>query len=356
MKKYYFNFAIFILVLALLLVGYFTYFQRPKIQEYSSEEFLMDTLVRISTYGTDTTLLQESTAKAFQEMRRLADLTDRFSNASGDIAQINALAGIRPVVVDKDVFRMLEMAQEYSRLTNGAFDITIGPVMDLWGFGQPREQVPAPDELRKALSLVGSEDLILDEQEQTAYLKKVGMSIDLGAVAKGYAVENAAQVLEEARINSAIINAGGNIRVIGKKESAKEWKVGIQDPRNPQALIGILSLENEAAVTSGDYQRNMQINGQIYHHILSPRTGYPADELMSVTVIAEDSAEADLLSTALFLMEPEQAFAFVTKRQKTEAILITADKRILLTPGLQGRIELTAGEEYVYEKKTDDES
>lgn len=347
--------ALCFLVLVTLLVGALFQLNRPREQEYSGEEFLMDTLVSISTYGTDTTLLRQATAEAFREMRRLADLTDRFTdgNNSGmtsDIVRINAMAGIGPVIVDPDVFRMLLMAKEYHRLTEGAFDITIGPVMDLWGFGKPEQMLPSADDLREALSLVDSNDLILNEKDQSAFLKKKGMSLDLGAVAKGYAVERAAQILEEAGIERAIINAGGNIRVIGQKGPHQGWQVGIQDPRDTQALIGILSLQNESAVTSGDYQRNKQIAGKTYHHLLSLRTGYPAESMMSVTVVTKDSGEADLLSTALFLMEPEQALAFMTQSENAEAVLITAEKQILCTPGLKGKLKLTPGEEYVYEK------
>jgi len=359
MEKNRVRIAFCFLVLVSLLGGVLFQLNRPREQEYSGEEFLMDTLVSISTYGTDTTLLRQATAEAFREMRRLADLTDRFTdgNNSGmtsDIVRINAMAGIEPVIVDRDVFRMLQLAKEYYALTDGAFDITIGPVMDLWGFGKPEQTLPAADDLWEALSLVDSNDLILNEKEQSAFLKRKGMSLDLGAVAKGYAVEKAAQILEEAGIERAIINAGGNIRVIGQKAPQQGWQVGIQDPRDPQALVGILSLQNESAVTSGDYQRYKEIAGKRYHHLLSARTGYPVESMMSVTVVTKDSGEADLLSTALFLMEPEQALAYLSQHKNAEAILITAEKQILCTPGLKEKLKLTPGEEYVDEQKVND--
>jgi len=158
---------------------------------------------------------------------------------------------------------------------------------------------------------------------------------------------------EKAGVKQAIINAGGNIRVLGKKEE-QPWKVGIQDPRNPEALIGILSLTDESAVTSGDYQRVKEIDGKSYHHIISPLTGYPAEENISVTVVTPDSGRADLLSTALFLMEPQQALALVEQIPDTEMFLVTDDKKIFYTSGLEGKIELTPGEEYAYAKKMAD--
>jgi thiamine biosynthesis lipoprotein len=330
---------------------------RQQISEYQSEEFLMDTLVSISTYGTDTDFLKQASEKAFSEIRRIADLTNRFpepgtiASQTSDVVRINEMAGIKAVVVDEDVFRMLELAQEYNRLTEGAFDITIGPVMDLWGFGRKTQKIPTPEELQKVLALVDSRKLILNEKTYSAFLSQKGMSLDLGAMAKGYAVEKAVQILKEQGIDQAMVNAGGNIRVLGQKEEKKLWKVGIRDPRNVSALVGILSLQDESAVTSGDYNRSVQINGETFHHIISSQTGYPATHNMSVTVITQDSFKADLLSTVLFLLPPQKAYDLGSSLADTEVVIVTTDKRILYTPGLQGRIEITAGEEYRYDRK-----
>jgi thiamine biosynthesis lipoprotein len=353
MKK--FRLALVIISLGLVLGIGIIFFAQSQERELMREEFLMDTLVSISTYGTDTDFLQEATQKAFLEIRRIADLTNRFplpsitAAALSDVIRINEMAGIKPVVVDEDVFKMLQLAQEYNRLTEGAFDVTIGPVMDLWGFGREKQKVPTAGELQKALALVDSRKLILDQKAHSAFLNKKGMALDLGAVAKGYAVEKAAQVLEKEGVEKALINAGGNIRVLGKKEKWKPWKIGIQDPRTPSALMGILSLEDEAVVTSGDYNRTIQIAGKTYHHLLSPQTGYPVGYNISVTVVTRDAAQADLLSTALFLLEPQQALEFAAKLNKVEVVLVTADKKILCSPGLRGKIELRPGEEYSYD-------
>ena len=353
MKK--FRLALVIISLGLVLGIGIIFFAQSQERELTREEFLMDTLVSISTYGTDTDFLQEATQKAFLEIRRIADLTNRFplpsitAAALSDVIRINEMAGIKPVVVDEDVFKMLQLAQEYNRLTEGAFDVTIGPVMDLWGFGREKQKVPTASELQKALALVDSRKLILDQKAHSAFLNKKGMALDLGAVAKGYAVEKAAQVLEKEGVEKALINAGGNIRVLGKKEKRKPWKIGIQDPRTPSALMGILSLEDEAVVTSGDYNRTIQIAGKTYHHLLSSQTVYPVGYNISVTVVTRDAAQADLLSTALFLLEPQQALEFAAKLNKVEVVLVTADKKILCSPGLRGKIELRPGEEYSYD-------
>jgi thiamine biosynthesis lipoprotein len=353
MKKNYPIVLIVFLVIALLVGTIFL--RQKKERELTSDEFLMDTLISISTYGTDTDFLQKAMEKAFQEMRRIADLTNRFplsgttAAALSDVVSINENAGIKPVVVDKDVFKMLQLAQAYNRLTEGAFDVTIGPLMDLWGFGREKQKVPTAGELEQVLTLVDSEKLILNQEEQSAFLSEKGMSLDLGAVAKGYAVEKAAQVLRKEGVEKALINAGGNIRVIGEKVKRQPWKIGIQDPRDSSALIGILSLEDEATATSGDYNRMIKIAGKNYHHLLSPQTGCPVGYNMGVTVVTRDAGQADLLSTALFLLEPQQALELVAKLSETEVVIVTADQKILVSPGLQGKIELRPRKEYSYD-------
>jgi len=338
MKKYRFVIATVLLFLVILIGG--SIVRHQNIHEYKSEEFLMDTLVSISTYGTDTDLLKLATEEAFAEMRRIAELTNRFSESDpltykkSDVNRINKMAGIEAVTVDKDVFNMLKLAKKYNELTEGVFDITIGPVMDLWGFGQEEQSLPSSLEIKKVLELVDSKNIILNEDLCTVYLSRKSMSLDLGAVAKGYAVEKAVNILEKQGIKSALIDAGGNIRVLGKKDNDKLWKVGIQDPRDTSSLVGILSLVDESAVTSGDYYRSIEINGKIYNHIISPKTGFPVGDNMSVTVITKDAFTADVLSTALFLMESQQAVALAEELEGIEAFIVNADQEILMTSGL----------------------
>lgn len=354
-KKQVFFFSLLVILLVLLTSGiYFGLGQRN--YEYSSEEFLMDTLVSIKASGANPALLKEAVTGAFAEMRRLEQLTDRFpapgTNAFqiSDVCRINEAAGSGPVKVDQDVFAMLLLSRRYYGLTQGTFDITIGPVMDVWGFGKPEQTVPSSYDLQKALSLVNGGRLLLDEQERTAFLQSPGMSVDLGAVVKGYAVEKAARFLEEHGVERALVNAGGNIRTIGKNKEGSAWKIGIQDPRNGAELVGILSLEDESAVTSGDYNRFFTSQGVRYHHLISPHTGYPVNKNMSVTVVTHNGGQADILSTALFLLDPEEALRLAEELEETEAFLVTADQRILVTSGLRGKVEVKQGGGYRYDK------
>ncbi len=334
-------------------VVYAFFYDRTK--EYLSEEFLMDTLVSIKTYGNDLDDLKKATEQAFTEMRRIEDLTDRFAEpgtpayAASDVCRINEQAGKKAVTVSSDVFAMLELSQKYYTLTKGAFDVTIGPVVDVWGFGKPDQKVPGADMLKGALALVNNNDMVLDKQNMTVFLKNDGMCLDLGGIAKGYATQKAAEILEETGIQGALINAGGNIRVLGVKDEKTPWKIGIQDPRDSSRLIGTLDLKEESCVTSGDYNRYFMSEQVRYHHIISPFTGYPAAENMSVTVITQDAAVADILSTALFILSPQEALTLAEELPDTEAFIVTAEKQILFTNGLKN-VEVRAGEGYRYDK------
>lgn len=334
------------LSLSVLLVGTLglsLYLRRPV--EYRSDQFLMDTLVSIRVFGTNEVALREAVREAYTEMHRIADLTDRFpvagsaACAASNICRINEMAGIKPVRVDKDVLAMLEMARNYHDLTDGAFDVTIGPVMGLWGFGGKSPRVPGDDEIKASLLSVNSDYLRLDAQELSVFLEKKGMMLDLGAVAKGYATEKAVQVLKKNGIKKALIDAGGTIRVIGNNVGNTPWRVGIKNPDIRGGILAVLSLTDMAAVTSGDYYRYFEAKGRRWNHILDPRTGYPATTNKSVTVVAENAALADVLSTALFVLEPEKALE-TGRKLGVEVFIVRADGRILYTPALQRRLEL----------------
>lgn len=342
--------------LGLILLLIFVYFYRTNTKEYVSETFLMDTYVSIKTYGPDTDLMKQAVSEAFSEMRRIAELTDRFPEEGtieytiSEVCKINSMAGKEPVLVSEDVFRILLLAKEYNELSQGAFDITIAPVLDVWGFGRDKMQVPNESDIKQVLKLVDIDNLVINSKEKSAFLKYKGASVDLGGIAKGYAAERAADVLKKYGIKQAIINAGGNVRVLGLKEKVSPWKIGIQDPRDASNLIAILHLEDESAVTAGDYQRYFTTDGVRYHHIISPWTGFPANNHLSVTVVCKDAGVADVLATALFILEPKEAFNLAESLAGIDAVLVSSDKKIRVTSGLRTKIEVKPGEEYIYDE------
>lgn len=318
--------------------------------EYAGEEFLMDTLVSIKAYGSDREAVKKGVNAAFAEMRRIAELADGFPGEgsaaaeASDVCRVNAAAGREPVRVQDDTMAMLILAKKYYEMTNGAFDVTVGPVMELWGFGGKDPRVPEPERLRAALALVGSRHLVLDRQRGTAFLRRAGMRLDLGAVAKGYATERALRVLQRHGIGRALIDAGGNIRVLGRSPRGGAWNIGIKHPRKDGGVVAVLKLEDTSAVTSGDYYRYFEVAGKRYHHILDPRTGYPASGSAAVTVVTRDAGIADILSTTFFVLPPDRALELAGGMEGVDLVLVGPDGRLRLSPSLQDRIDLKGDE------------
>ena len=346
------------LIAALVLIGGLALFQYSRrLQEYRSDQFLMDTLISITVYGKNQELLRKAVGAAYAEMRRIAELADGFPQPgttawrNSDICRINDQAGKSPVPVDDDTLAMLLLAQKYSRLSHGAFDVTVGPLVELWGFGGKNPHVPSWEQIRAALTLVNSKDMIVNEQDHTVFLRKAGMKLDLGAVAKGYATEKAASVLAQYGIDKALIDAGGNIRVIGQNSRNSPWKIGIKDPRTSDAIVAILPLVDTSAVTSADYYRAFEEQGKRYHHILNPRTGYPADHTISATVITKDAGLADILSTVFFVLPAEKSLELAATLPGVELFLVTADRSIRHSATLGGIIEVLQKETYRYDQR-----
>lgn len=342
--------TVYILACALIAaLGVAALLQSRASRSYVSEEFLMDTLVSVKAYGKDEETLKKGVSAAFAEMRRIAELADGFPREgtsaalASDVCRINAQAGKQPVPVQVDTMAMLVLAQRYFEVSGGAFDITVGPLMDLWGFGGKSPKVPESERIRAALALVGGRDLVLDPERGTALLRRPGMKLDLGGIAKGYATEKALQVLQKHGIGQALIDAGGNIRVLGRSPRGRSWNIGVRDPRKSEAVAAVLQLEDASAVTSGDYQRGFEQDGKRYHHILDPRIGYPASQNASVTVVTRDAGLADVLSTTFFVLPQDQALALAAKMDRVELVLIGADGRIKHSASLGDRIELKAG-------------
>lgn len=346
-----------LLFIALFLIGGLATLQYlRRSYEYSSEQFLMDTLISIKAYSKDPAAVRKAVAAAYAEMRRIAELADGFplpgttAYSSSDVCRINEQAGKRPVRVDNDILAMLLLAKKYHQLSGGAFDVTIGPVMELWGFGSKNPHVPSEEQIRTALTLVNSNDLVIDEQQHTVFLRRVGMKLDLGAVAKGYATEKALQVLAGQGADKALIDAGGNIRVLGNSTRNSPWKIGIKDPRRADAIVAVLPLIDSSAVTSADYYRAFEESGRRYHHILDPRSGYPATHNISATVVTKDAGLADILSTVFFILPPEKAMELAATIPGVELVLVASDKRILHSASMLNTIEVKQGEAYGYDQ------
>jgi thiamine biosynthesis lipoprotein len=273
----------------------------------SVSKYLMGTTVETTARSSDINYCKSALVAAYEEMQRVEDLLSCYKDSS-EISKINRAAGIHPVGVSYETLAILKRAKAYAKKYHGVFDVTIGPLSDLWGFSEDKEIVlPEDKKIKELTKLVNYSELEINETENTAFLKEKGMSIDLGGIAKGYAIDKGSAVLEKMGITNFILNAGGDIYVSGTKDEKTQWKVGIKHPRNTNDLIAEFDLRDYAVATSGDYERFKIINGKRYHHILDPATGYPGTLSESSTILAPTAEEADATATYVFLLGWEKA-------------------------------------------------
>lgn len=292
-------------------------------RQQSRTEFMMDTYVTITAPRS----AKQTVDACFAEIARLEGLLSAYRTDS-EISRVNEEGYDHPVAVSDEVFALLKKAQILSAATDGTFDITVKPLIDLWDIRSGRNAVPSDDAIAAVLPSVGYEKLVLDEETKTVQFTVPGMGIELGAIAKGYAGDRVRDILKSAGVNGAIVDLGGNIVTTARK-NGKPWRIGLQDPDQPRgSYFTTVESAGESVVTSGPYERYFEKDGKSYHHILDPRTGWPADTgLKSVTVISEDGTLADALSTALFVMGPDAGLAFADGSQ-LQAILLTDTKEI----------------------------
>lgn len=298
------NFSIFLIIISFL----FSFITRVSAQEngtmyeVSVTKYLMGTTVETTARSTDVNFCKKVLMDAYYEMQRIENLLSCQKDSS-EISKINNGAGIRPVKVSYETLGILFRSKAYCKKYNGIFDVTIGPLSDLWGFSEDKEIVlPEKNTIKKLVKLVNCDDMIINESDTTVFLKKKGMMIDLGGIAKGYAIDRGSAVLKNNGIKNFLLNAGGDIYVSGTKDNETLWKVGIKHPRHTNDLIAAFNLQDYAVATSGDYERFKIINGKRYHHILDPKTGYPGNLSESSTILAPTAEEADAAATYVFLL------------------------------------------------------
>jgi len=283
---------------------------------------------------------------------RIHYLEDIFSaNLEGtDLDRVNKSAGLNPVEVRPELIDVLEKALEYAEKSGGAFDPTVGPLVKLWGIGTDEGRVPENEEIKKTLELVNYREVEINREKGTVFLKRAGMALDLGAIAKGYAADEAARLLAKEGVESGIIDLGGNIFAMGeRKESTGKgapWRVGVQDPRAERGnYIGILNVKNKSVVTSGVYERFFEKDGKRYHHIFSIESGFPVENgLLSVTIAADDSIDADALSTAAFVLGWEKGRELIAGVEGAGGIFVFDDLSVCVTENLKDDFSLTAAE------------
>lgn len=305
----------------------------------SKTALVLGTVCTITLYDSDdTTIIDKAIA-------RLTELEDILSiNKTGtELDLVNNMSGIEPVKVSEDTLNVVKKGLEYSALSNGTMDITVGPLVKLWGIGTDSAAVPTQEDIETAKSLINYEDVVIDEANSTIYLKNTGMKIDLGAIAKGYAADEVAKILEDNGVKSAIVNLGGNIFVLGNKVDGSDWKVGVQNPeKDGEATIGYVTVTDKSVVTSGIYERYFEEDGKKYHHILSPETGFPYEnEILGVSILSDLSIDGDSLSTTLFALGVEEGLKLIESLDGVDAIFVTKDHKLYMTKGFEEIFTLT---------------
>lgn len=311
------------------------------------ESFCMGTNIIQRIYSTNA---KEIAILVENELKRLEGLMSFYINSS-DVGKLNLKAGQAQVHLSKETFEVIKKSKDYSELCNGAFDITIAPLVKLWGIFSKSQRVPPKNEIENILSLINYKDIILNIEENSAKLSKTGQKIDLGAIAKGYTADRIIDIYKKNHVQSAFINIGGNVLTLGNKPDGSPWLIGIQNPFKIRGeFIGVVKISDETVVTSGDYVRYFEKDKIRYHHILDPKTGYPANSgIISATIIGKSSMEADALSTAIFILGLKKGMELVNKINNTEAIFITFEKKIFVSDGAKEKfIFLDKSNEFEY--------
>lgn len=302
---------------------------------------VLGTHSQIRVHSEDRESGAETVDRAFQRVR---EIEDRMSTWEPDsqIARINRQAGREPVQVTDDVLFMIEEGLLQYELTNGLFHIGLGTLTELWGLSSDQPRIPEPDEIERAVERIDIQTIHISGNQ--VKILQPGTAIDLGGIAKGYAVDESARILRDNGISSGIINFGGDVYALGEKPDGAPWYVGIKEPvPGTNELLGRLGVKNLAVVTSGDYERYVADDDSDtrFHHILDPRTGMPAvNELVSTTIIADTALEADIVSTAVFVMGLESGYRYTLELPNVEGIFVTGDNEVYLTPGVINLFEL----------------
>ncbi len=318
---------------------------------YKESRVLMDTYCTITVVASSSDKAAESINAGFAEIEKLDGLLNFFSDES-EVAAINKASKDSPARVSSETLEMLEMALNISKATSGAFDPTVAPLMGLWKFPKNRtdHDIPSDISVNNARALVDFRKIVINSETFEVYLDMKGMKIDLGGIAKGYAADKAVDALRKNGIKAALVAVAGDIRGYGFSKIGKSWKVGIQNPRpmyesdKPwEEVMATLNLEDKAISTSGDYQRYFIKEGKRYHHIIDPETGYPAEtDLISASVIAPEGYISDGVSTAVFVLGVENGMKLLEsmKVMGVEGVLVDREKRVIVTEGLKGKLEI----------------
>jgi thiamine biosynthesis lipoprotein len=302
----------------------------------------MGTLVTFTAWTGDDAAAEKAFNEAFAELGRIEDLMTDWPHpgvSPSDVLRINAAAGNHPVKVAPETLEVIQAAQDMSRRSSGAFDITFAAMHGLWKFDQDLEaRVPSPAEVAQRRKLVDYREVKVDPQQGTVFLRKAGMRIGLGGIAKGYAVDRCVAVLRKRGLANFMVQAGGDLFVAGSR-GPDSWQVGIKDPRGSKPFA-VAPISDHAFSTAGDYERGFVLKGRRYHHIIDPKTGYPATASRSVTIFARSALEADALDDSVFILGPQKGLALVESFAGAGAVIVDAHNKVWVSPRVKDTVKI----------------
>lgn len=301
----------------------------PVMEKETAEIFAMDTIMNLTVYGESAQELLTEARQLVQKYEGLFSVNTRTS----DVAKLNQAAG-SAVQVSPETYELIQKSIEISKETEGLFDISIYPLVRVWGFTKEEYRVPEPEELGRLLEKVDASKIRLEPDNRVTLPE--GMEIDLGGIAKGYLSQKLTELFREGGAQAAVVSLGGNVQTFGKKPDGTPFMVGITDPSDGSSVLGTIQVGEKAVITSGSYQRYFEKDGKVYHHIIDKRTGAPAQsDLTSVTVIGEDGVAADSLATALFVMGKERAVQFAASHPEIQLVLVDTKSQIWTSEGIE---------------------
>jgi len=308
----------------------------PKLKTVQKTETIMGTDVTITVVARSESEGAASIDAGVAEDRRFDGMMSLYKDDS-ELTRVNLAAGKHPVKVSPEMIAVTEAAARVSGFTNGAFDVTIGPLVVLWQMRLKEGKMPTDREIARIKPLVNYKNIIIDKRKSTLFLKNPNMIMDLGGM-KGYIADRVKELIKKQGIDNAIIALAGDIWVLGRREDGTPWRIGVQHPREPEKTLTVLDLSDKYISTSGDYERYKIVEKKRYHHIIDPRTGKPSTSVISATLIGDQGALIDPLSKAPFILGPEEGLRIV-KKAGAEAIIVDEQGKVYMTDGIKNLVD-----------------
>lgn len=330
----------------ILLIVFNLYKYDKKLNIISKNSYSLGTLIKLTACGKNA---EKAIEKAFKKLNYIDERMSAF-RVESDISQINHNAGYKFQKVSKDTYFVIAKALEYSKILEGTFDPTIKPLVDVWGIGTKNEKIPTEKEIKEKLELVNYNDVILKEDSSSIMLKNKEQSLDVGGIAKGFAADEVKKIFLKYKIKNGLIDLGGNIFAYGCKNDNSFWKIGIQDPFKARGeYIAILNVKDKSVVTSGSYERYFIKDNKKFHHIIDPKTGGPSkSNIVSATIISDNSIDGDGLSTGIYILGVEKAIKIIESIKNVDAILITEDGKIYKTSCIDNNMLTVTNDKFYF--------